>query len=83
MKGEEGTSKKASPKSPITYVRRPVTNSTLAKKTKETLTPFQKGKNLLQETQRVLQETLSALHETQKKQREGKKGQRKGKEETT
>ena len=68
MKGEYGTSKQASPMSPITYFRRPVTRSTSANKIKEPLTPFQERKILLQETQTILQETLSALQETQKKQ---------------
>ena len=54
MKGEAGTTKQASPKSPITYVRRPVTRSTSSKKVKEYLIPFLKGKRLLQETQVVL-----------------------------
>jgi len=44
MKGEEGKSKQASAKSPITYVRRLVSMPTSDKKIKETLTPFRKGK---------------------------------------
>jgi len=47
IKGEEGTSTQASPMPPITYVRRPITSSKLAKQNKATLTPFQKGKILL------------------------------------
>jgi len=74
IKGEEGTSKQASPNSPITDVRRPVTRSKLAKQDMAPLTPFQKGEILLQDPQIVLQETLLALQETQKKKHEGQKG---------
>ena len=73
MKGEEGTLKSASPKLSITYVRNPITRSTLAKQVKETLTHFQKGKGLLQETKTNLQEAKTVLQDTLLKLQEAQK----------
>jgi len=56
---EERSSAQTSPKSPITYVRRPVTRSTLSK-----------GKDILQDTQQDLQEAEAILQETQQLVRE-------------
>lgn len=46
-KEEEEKSKQAFPKSPITYVRRPITRTTSTKQVKQSLTPSQKPKSLL------------------------------------
>lgn len=55
--------------------------SNLEKQVKEPLTPFQKGKGLLHETQTglqeaktILQETLSKLQKTQKQDKEDLQG---------
>ena len=64
---EEGSSTKTSPKSSITYVRRPITRSASSK-----------GKCILQDTQHdlqeveeILEETLLNLQETQISDKEG------------
>jgi len=56
----EGSSGQASPKSPITYVRSPITRFASSK-----------GKGIIQDTQNDLQEAKAILQETQKLDKEG------------